>query len=187
MGKQETLETIWEPYLDELPGTDRTLSSWRKTRPKPGATFAPDPRQLLNGIIFRLPAGANVTDCRKSLGTTAPFIAPYQRWVGTRSVPNVGSPRGAQSWIALLGMTGGINGAMGKARLASGTCWAQPYGPWQGWYHSAVADGEGGPLSWNCGTPNVHDAKLLEASLDAIVRTTKAHPGGTPYTVSGPS
>ena len=75
MGKQETLETIWE-VPDEL---------WERIEPiileedppKARGRKRSAPRQMLNGIIFRLPAGANGTDCRKSLGTTAPFIAPF--------------------------------------------------------------------------------------------------------------
>ena len=75
MGKQETLETIWE-VPDEL---------WERIEPiileedppKARGRKRSDPRQMLNGIIFRLAAGANGTDCRKSLGTTAPFIAPF--------------------------------------------------------------------------------------------------------------
>ena len=76
MGKQETLETIWE-VPDEL---------WERIEPiileedppKARGRKRSDPRQMLNGIIFRLRSGgANGTDCRKSLGTTAPFIAPF--------------------------------------------------------------------------------------------------------------
>ena len=54
--------------------------------------------------------------------------------------------------------------------VLGGPDWAQPYGPWQGWYQAQVlVDGEGGPLSIVVAGANVHDAKLLEATLDAIV------------------
>ena len=78
MGKQETLDTIWE-VPDEL---------WERVEaiileedpPKARGRKRADARQMLNGIIFRLRSGphrANGTDYRESLGTTAPSIAPF--------------------------------------------------------------------------------------------------------------
>ena len=59
MGKQETLETIWE-VPDEL---------WERVEPiileedppKDRGRKRADPRQMLNGIIFRLSTDANGT------------------------------------------------------------------------------------------------------------------------------
>ena len=75
MGKQETLETIWE-VPDEL---------WERIEPiileedppKARGRKRSDPRQMLNGIIFRLRSGCQWNRLPKSLGTTAPFIAPF--------------------------------------------------------------------------------------------------------------
>ena len=75
MGKQETLETIWE-VPDELWERIEPIIM-EEDPPKARGRKRSDPRQMLNGIIFGCAAGANGTDCRKSLGTTAPFIAPF--------------------------------------------------------------------------------------------------------------
>ena len=62
------------------------------------------------------------------------------------------------------------DGAMGKARF-----WGDLIGPnptdrgKAGTKRSLLVDGEGGPLSIVVAGANVHDAKLLEATLDAIV------------------
>ena len=75
MGKQETLETIWE-VPDEL---------WERIEPiileedppKARGRKRSAPRQMLNGIIFRLRSGCQWNRLPKELGTTAPFIAPF--------------------------------------------------------------------------------------------------------------
>ena len=66
MGKQETLETIWE-VPDEL---------WERVEPIILETDPPkargrkraDPRQMLNGIIFRLRSGCQWNRLPKELG-----------------------------------------------------------------------------------------------------------------------
>ena len=75
MGKQETLETIWE-VPDEL---------WERIEPIILEEDPPKARGRKRSAHDRCStasssgcaAGANGTDCRKSLGTTAPFIAPF--------------------------------------------------------------------------------------------------------------
>ena len=124
MGKQETLETIWE-VPDEL---------WERIEPiileedppKARGRKRSDPRQMLNGIIFRLRSGCQWNRLPKELGDDSTIHRTFQRWVLHRDpgrlAPNVGGPD-----------------------------WAQPYGPWQGWYQAQSPCGwRGRPLE-HCG------------------------------------
>ena len=82
--------------------------------------------------------------------------------------------------------------AGGRRSHGQGTFWGDLIGPnptdrgKAGTKRSLLVDGEGGPLSIVVAGANVHDAKLLEATLDAIVvERPTAHRGGTPTPVSG--
>ena len=170
MGKQETLETIWE-VPDEL---------WERIEPiileedppKARGRKRSDPRQMLNGIIFRLRSGCQWNRLPKELGDDSTIHRTFQRWVGTgRLAPNVGSPGGGVRRVGWrgLGMAGG------RRSHGQGTFWGDLIGPnptdrgKAGTKRSLLVDGEGGPLSIVVAGANVHDAKLLEATLDAIV------------------
>ena len=65
--------------------------------------------------------------------------------------------------------------AVGRRSHGQGTFWGDLIGPnptdrgKAGTKRSLLVDGEGGPLSIVVAGANVHDAKLLEATLDAIV------------------
>ena len=65
--------------------------------------------------------------------------------------------------------------AGGRRSHGQGTFWGDLIGPnptdrgKAGTKRSLLVDGEGGPLSIVVAGANVHDAKLLEATLDAIV------------------
>ena len=170
MGKQETLETIWE-VPDEL---------WERIEPiileedppKARGRKRSDPRQMLNGIIFRLRSGCQWNRLPKELGDDSTIHRTFQRWVGTGVLHRM--------WGALvegceefgwrgLGMAGG------RRSHGQGTFWGDLIGPnptdrgKAGTKRSLLVDGEGGPLSIVVAGANVHDAKLLEATLDAIV------------------
>ena len=117
MGKQETLETIWE-VPDEL---------WKRIEPiileedppKARGRKRSDPRQMLNGIIFRLRSGCHWNRLPKELGDDSTIHRTFQRWVGTGVLHRM--------WGALVEgceELGGVDwewqaadGAMGKARF----------------------------------------------------------------------
>ena len=69
----------------------------------------------------------------------------------------------------------GLGMAGGRRSHGQGTFWGDLIGPnptdrgKAGTKRSLLVDGEGGPLSIVVAGANVHDAKLLEATLDAIV------------------
>ena len=85
--------------------------------------------------------------------------------------PNVGSPCGG---VRRVGWRG-LGMAVGRRSDGQGTFWGDLIGPnptdrgKAGTKRSLLVDGEGGPLSIVVAGANVHDAKLLEATLDAIV------------------
>ena len=102
-------------------GTDRTYHPGGKTRP-PGAASALTHDRCSTASSSGCAAGANGTDCRKSLGTTAPFIA-HLSTVGRdgRLAPNVGSPGGGVRRVGWrgLGMAGG------RRSHGQGTFWGR--------------------------------------------------------------
>ena len=168
MGKQETLETIWE-VPDEL---------WERIEPiileedppKARGRKRSDPRQMLNGIIFRLRSGCQWNRLPKELGDDSTIHRTFQRWVGTGVLHRM--------WGALVEGCEELDGGLGMAggrRHGQGTFWGDLIGPnptdrgKAGTKRSLLVDGEGGPLSIVVAGANVHDAKLLEATLDAIV------------------
>ena len=136
MGKQETLETIWE-VPDEL---------WERIEPiileedppKARGRKRSDPRQMLNGIIFRLRSGCQWNRLPKELGDDSTIHRTFQRWVGDgASCTECGEPwwRGAKSWMAWTG-NGRRQTEPWARHVLGGPDWAQPYGPWQGWYQA---------------------------------------------------
>ena len=163
MGKQETLETIWE-VPDELWERIEPIIL-EKTRPKPGAASALTHDRCSTASSSGCAAGANGTDCRKSLGTTAPFIAPFNGGWGRASCTECGEPwwRGAKSWMAWTG-NGRRQTEPWARHVLGGPDWAQPYGPWQGWYQAQSPCGwRGRPLEHcGCGSKRARDAIVVE-------------------------
>ena len=170
MGKQETLETIWE-VPDEL---------WERVEPiileedppKARGRKRAGPTADAQRIIFRLRSGCQWNRLPKELGDDSTIHRTFQRWVGDGCLaPNVGSPCGG---VRRVGWRG-LGMAVGRRSDGQGTFWGDLIGPnptdrgKAGTKRSLLVDGEGGPLSIVVAGANVHDAKLLEATLDAIV------------------
>ena len=118
MGKQETLETIWE-VPDEL---------WERIEPiileedppKARGRKRSDPRQMLNGIIFRLRSGCQWNRLPKELGDDSTIHRTFQRWVGTGVLHRMWGAlvvRGAKSWMAWTGNGRRQTEPCGKARF----------------------------------------------------------------------
>ena len=152
MGKQETLETIWE-VPDEL---------WERIEPiileedppKARGRKRSDPRQMLNGIIFRLRSGCQWNRLPKELGDDSTIHRTFQRWVGTGVLHRMWGAlvEGCEELDGVDWEWQAADGAMGKGHaLLGGPNWAQPYGPWQGWYQAQSPCGwRGRPLE-HCG------------------------------------
>ena len=186
MGKQETLETIWE-VPDEL---------WERIEPiileedppKARGRKRSDPRQMLNGIIFRLRSGCQWNRLPKELGDDSTIHRTFQRWVGTGVLHRMWGPGGGVRRVGWrgLGMAGG------RRSHGQGTFWGDLIGPnptdrgKAGTKRSLLVDGEGRPLEHcGCGSKRARCQAVGGDPGRHCGRTTTAHRGGTPTPVSG--
>ena len=117
MGESQTLDTIWE-VSDHL---------WEQIRPEMLEIDPPkftgrkraDPRQMLNGIIYRMRSGCQWNHLPKGLGDDSTIHRTFQRWVELGVLQRI--------WAVLVegcDELGGVDWewqsadcAMGKARL----------------------------------------------------------------------
>ena len=153
MEKQETLGTIWE-VPDEL---------WERIEPIILEQYPPkargrkraDPRQMLNGIIFRLRSGCQWNHLPKELGDDSTIHRTFQRWV------ELGVLR--RMWGALVEGCEEMGAWTGNGRRQTepwarlvwgGPDWTQPDGSWQGWCEAESTCGSRGrPFEhYGCGS-----------------------------------
>ena len=148
--KRETLPTLWE-ISDDL---------WEQIHPvilemdppKSTGRKRVDPRRILDGIIFRMRTGCHWNRLPGELGDDSTIHRTFQRWVRLGVLERIWAvlieecaELGAVEWQA-------ADCAMGKA----------------GRKRSVLVDGSGGPVSVVAGA-NVHDTKLLAATLESVV------------------
>ncbi len=117
MGKQETLDTIWE-VPDEL---------WERIEPvivevdppKVRGRKRADPRQMLDGIIFRMRSGCQWNRLPKELGDDSTIHRTLQRWVELGVLRRVWAVlvEGCQELDGVRWEWQAADAAMGKARL----------------------------------------------------------------------
>ncbi len=117
MSKQETLGTIWE-VPDEL---------WELVEPiilevdppKARGRKRADPRQMLNGIIFRLRSGCQWNRMPKELGDDSTIHRTFQRWVETGVLRRIWGAlvEGCEELVGVDWEWQAADGAMGKARF----------------------------------------------------------------------
>ena len=170
MGKQETLETIWE-VPDELWERIEPIIL-EKDPPKARGRKRADPPT--DAQWHHLPPAQRVP--MEPIAERAWGRQHHSSHLSTVGgggclAPNVGSPCGG---VRRVGWRG-LGMAVGRRSHGQGTFWGDLIGPnptdrgKAGTKRSLLVDGEGGPLSIVVAGANVHDAKLLEATLDAIV------------------
>ncbi len=120
MEKGEALDTIWE-VSDQL--WERILPVILQVDPpKVTGRRRADPRQMLNGIIFRMRSGCQWNHLPRDLGSDSTIHRTFQRWVSLGVF--------VQIWAILMeecDELGGVewewqaaDGAMGKARFGGG-------------------------------------------------------------------
>ncbi len=120
MEKGEALDTIWE-VSDQL--WERILPVILQVDPpKVTGRRRADPRQMLNGIIFRMRSGCQWNHLPRDLGSDSTIHRTLQRWVSLGVF--------VQIWAILMeecDELGGVewewqaaDGAMGKARFGGG-------------------------------------------------------------------
>ena len=117
MGKQETLETIWE-VPDELWERIEPIIM-EEDPPKARGRKRSDPRQMLNGIIFRLRSGCQWNRLPKELGDDGTIHRTFQRWVGTGVLHRMWGAlvEGCEELDGVDWEWQAADGAMGKARF----------------------------------------------------------------------
>lgn len=168
--KGRRLAVIWE-IPDAL---------WAKIEPilledcPPKSTGRPhgDWRLALNGIIFRMRSGVQWNQLPRRFGDDSTVHRWFQRWNQNGVVQRL--------WALLLSECeelGGVHwewqaadGALAKARFGGDKIGRNPTDRGKpGTKRSVLVEEQGGPLSAVIEGANVHDTKLLEATLEAIV------------------
>lgn len=162
--------TLWE-VPDDL---------WERIEPlineldPPKGTGRPraDARRILDAIIFRFRTGCQWNHIPRVYGDDATIHRTFQRWRSLGLFERI--------WAMLveeceeLGLVKwewqAVDTAMGKARFGGDHVGPNPTDRAKnGSKRSILTDGGGGPLSAVVGAANVHDTKLLEQTIEAIV------------------
>jgi len=170
MRKQETLDTIWE-VPDELWANIQVVLL-EVAPPKPRGRKRANARQILNGVILRLRSGCQWNKLPPKFGDDSTVHRTFQWWVKEGFFIRI--------WAMVVERCeemGGVHwqwqaadAALGKARLGGDKVGPNPTDRGKaGTKRSLLVEAKGGPLSMVVAGANVHDTKLLPATLDAIV------------------
>ena len=170
MKKKKPLPTIWE-VSDEL--WDRMAPLILELDP-PKDTGRPrvNPRNVVDALIFRMRTGCQWNHIPRVYGDDATIHRTFQHWVELGLFP--------QLWALLveecqdLGLVDwewqAADGTMGKARLGGDQVGPNPTDRGKnGSKKSLLTERNGGPLSLVLAGANVHDAKLLDRTIQAMV------------------
>ena len=124
MEQRKILPTVWEVPDDWWEQMEPILLELDP--PKLTGRKRANPRQMVNGIIFRLRSGCQWNQLPKELGDDSTIHRTFQRWVGQGVFPRV--------WALLVEHSEDLGGvdwewqaadaALGKARL--GGTWSVP-------------------------------------------------------------
>ncbi|WP_435005858.1 IS5 family transposase (plasmid) [Tundrisphaera lichenicola] len=167
------LETIWE-VSDELWAKIEPILLEDAPPPPPakGGRKRTDWRAAFNGVIFRMRSGCQWNRLPERFGDDSSVHRWFQRWNKNGVMEKI--------WAVLVedcGELGGVlwewqsaDGAMGKARFGGDEVGPNPTDRGKnGVKRSVIVDQDGGPLGAVIAGANVHDAKLLAATIEAIV------------------
>lgn len=164
------LATIWE-LPDEL---------WERIEPilakhyPPASTGRPraDLRLMLDAIIYRMRSGVQWNQLPREFGPDSTVHHWFQRFVADGVLREIWAALvrecdalGAVSWEWQA-----ADGVMGKSRFEGGARGPNPTDRAKpGTKKSVIVEQSGGPLGVAIAGANVHDTKLLDATIDAIV------------------
>src|SRR5688500_5766716 len=162
--------TIWEVPDDVWEMVELILNACYPARPKGHRRV--DLRPVLNGIIFRLRTGCQWNPLPARFGDESTVHRHFQQWCQRGIL--------ARLWAVLVEFCDELGGvdwpwqaadtAVGKARMGGDLGGPQPHRPGQkGVKRSLVVEADGGPLGATIAGANVHDTKLLAATLEAVV------------------
>jgi putative transposase len=164
------LPTIWE-LPDELWGRIEPILAERYP---PAATGRPraDLRRMLDGVIFRLRSGCQWNQLPERFGSDSTVHGWFQRFAADgvleqiwASLVEACDELGAVCWEWQA-----VDGVMGKSRFCGGARGPNPTDRAKmGTKKSVLVDQQGGPLGVAIAGANIHDTKLLAATIDAVV------------------
>ena len=176
------LETIWEISDDLWSRIEPIL--WEDAPPSAkGGRKRTDWRKAFNGIIFRMRSGCQWNKLPKKFGDDSSVHRWFQRWCKNGTMEKI--------WALMVEQCGELDGvhwewqsadgAMGKARFGGDKVGSNPTDRGKnGVKRSVIVDQDGGPLGVVVAGANVHDAKLLAETIEAVVvdrpETTVDHP-----------
>jgi putative transposase len=168
--RARALPTIWE-LPDELWERIGPILAKRYPRAATGRPRA-DLRLVLEGIIYRLRSGVQWNQLPRRFGADSTVHAWFQRFVADGVMEETWAELvrecdelGAVSWAWQA-----ADGVMGKSRFDGGARGPNPTDRAKmGTKKSVLVEEHGGPLAVVIDGANVHDTKLLERTIDAIV------------------
>ena len=167
------LETIWE-VSDELRAKIEPILREDSPPPPPvkGGRSRIEWRRAFNGIIFRMRTGCQRNRLPKQFGDDGSVHRWIRRWNKNGVMGKI------WAWLvsdceelgAVLWEWQSVDGAMGKARFGGDDVGPDPTGRGKnGTKWSLIVVGDGGPSGAAVAGATVHDTKLLEATIEAIV------------------
>jgi putative transposase len=170
MGTSRQIATIWktsdalwheiEPILlNDAPP---------KSTGRPRAEF----RQIFDGIIFRMRSGCQWAKIPPNFGDDSTLHRWFQRWCENGVMEKIWAR--LVSYADELEMVAwhwqSVDGSMSKARFPGDRIGPNPTDRGKrGTKKSLIVDASGGPLGVVVAGANVHDSKLLESTVEAIV------------------
>lgn len=181
MGKKKRMPTLWE-IPDDL---WEEIASMLNEYDPPNETGRPreDRRRILDGIIFRIRTGCQWNHIPRVYGDDSTIHRTFQHWQRIGLFERI--------WAMLvekceeLGKVDwqwqAVDTVMGKGRMGGDEIGPNPTDRAKnGTKRSMLTDSGGGPLSVVIAPANVHDTKLLDETIEAIIverpKPTKKNP-----------
>jgi putative transposase len=177
MDEIKDLPTIWEvsdelwlliePILQE----DHPIRPGR-TKPRGRGRPPVSWRRCLNGIIYRMRTSCQWNQLPKQFGDDSTVHRWFQRWCNHGVMEKIWAllVQECQELDGVHWEWQSADGSMGKARFGGEKIGKNPTDRAKmGTKRSLIVDEQGGPLGAVIAGANVHDTKLLEATIEAIV------------------
>jgi len=167
---ERPLPTIWE-VPDELWERIEPLLARRYPRAATGRPRA-DLRRVFDGIIFRMRSGCQWNRLPERFGPASTVHGWFQRFVRDGVLEQIWAElvRECEALGAVEWEWQAADGVMGKSRFAGDKRGPNPTDrAKQGTKKSVIVEASGGPLGVAIEGANVHDTKLLAATIEAIV------------------
>jgi putative transposase len=171
MSEKKDLPTIWE-VSDELWGRIEPIleDAWPRRR-GPGRPHI-DWRKCLNGIIYQMRTGCQWNALPAEFGDDSSVHRWFQRWCELGVMERIWADlvKECEELKQVHWDWQSADGCMGKARHGGDKVGKNPTDRGKnGTKRSVIVDEQGGPLGVVIDGANRHDAKLLEATIEAIV------------------